>query len=310
MAEPRPALATLPDDDLAGALLQLATSIEFPTAGPTVSGSPDLAAQTRRRIELNPLRPSIWRRLGLGGGGGVGVGVGVGAASGRPMRRGLVLALVALLVLAAVAGAVSLGLPGLRIIFGNGSSRSPIASPSPTPSSTASPTPSSPTPSPTLQPLGGSLGLGDALPFADVERKAGFDILLPTEPPIGPPDVSYLNGQRVALVWASRPELPATNTLGIGLVLNEFRGTVDQGYYEKALGGQTTVTPVTVGGTRGYWISGSPHFIYYIDPQGQVVTDESRVVGDVLIWATADVTYRLETSLDKTAAITLAESLR
>jgi hypothetical protein len=307
VAEPRLALASLPDDELAGALRQLATAVDFPTAVPTDQGAPDLAARARLRIQSNPPRRAIRQRLGLD----VRVGGGAGL-QGRPMRRGLVLALVALLALAAVAAAVGLGLPGLRIIFGNVPSPSPIsiASPSPSPSSTASPIPSGPTPSATIQPLGGSLGLGDAMPLADVERLAGFHILLPTEPPIGPPDVSYLNGQRVALVWATRPELPVTNTLGIGLVLNEFRGTVDQGYYEKALGGQTTVTPVTVGGASGYWISGSPHFIYYIDPQGQVVTDESRVVGDVLIWATADLTYRLETSLDMTAAIKLAESLR
>jgi len=295
VAEPRLALASMPDDDLAGALRQLATSIAFPSAVPAEPTAPDLAARARRRIEQNPPRRSIWQRLGL---------------RGRPMRRGLVLALVALLVLAAVAGAVGLGLPGLRIIFGNPPSPSSISNLSPTPSSGPSPTPSGPGPSATIQPLGGSLGLGDALPFADVERQAGFDVLLPTDPPVGPPDVSYLNGQRVALVWATRPALPETNTLGIGLVIVEFRGTVDQGYYEKILGGETNITPVTVDGGRGYWISGGPHFFFYTDAKGQVVTDESRVVGDVLIWATADVTYRLETSLDKAAAIKLAESLR
>lgn len=304
MVEPRLALATLPDDDLAGALRQLAGSVAFPSAAPAQPGAPDLAARARRRIELNPPRRSIWQRLGLDS------GAGGAALRGRPMRRGLVLALVALLVLAAVAGAVGLGLPGLRIIFGNVPSPSPISSPSPAPSSSASPTPSGPGPSATIQPLGGSLGLGDALPFAEVEREAGFDVLLPTDPPIGPPDVSYLNGQRVALVWASRPALPETNTLGIGLVLVEFQGAVGLGYYEKILGGETRITPVTVDGARGYWISGGPHFFFYTDAHGQLVTDESRVVGDVLVWATADVTYRLETSLDKAAAIKLAESLR
>jgi hypothetical protein len=301
VVEPRRALLALPDDELVGALRQLATSVAFPSAVPTEPGAPDLAGHARRRIELNPPRPSIWQRLGLGG--RVGGGAGLRA---RPVRRGFVLALVTLLVLAAVAGAVGLGLPGLRIIFGQG----PSPMPSPTATSTSSSSPSRPAPSATIQPLGGSLGLGDALPFAEVERQAGFDVLLPTDPPIGPPDVSYLNGQRVALVWASRPALPETNTLGIGLVLAEFQGTVDQGYYEKILGGETTITPVTVDGARGYWISGGPHFFFYRDAQGQVVTDESRVVGDVLVWATADVTYRLETSLDMAAAIKLADSLR
>jgi hypothetical protein len=305
VAEPRLALATLPDDDLTGALRQLAGSVAFPSAAPAQPGAPDLAARARGRIELNPPRRSIWQRLGLDR------RVGGGAElRGRPMRRGLVLALVALLVLAAVAGAVGLGLPGLRIIFGDVPSPSLISSPSPAPSPSASPTPSGPGPSATIQPLGGSLGLGDALPFAEVERAAGFDVLLPTDPSIGLPDVSYLNGQRVALVWANRPALPETNTLGIGLVLVEFQGAVGQGYYEKILGGETTITPVTVDGARGYWISGDPHFFFYTDAHGQLVTDESRVVGDVLVWATADVTYRLETSLDKAAAIKLAESLR
>ncbi|HTG40950.1 MAG TPA: hypothetical protein VK697_04980 [Methylomirabilota bacterium] len=302
MAESRQALATMPDEELAGALRHLATSIDFSTAGPSEPGSPDLAARVRRRIEQNPLRPSLWRRLGLG------VGVGTRA---RPIRRGLVLALVALLVLAAVAGAVGFGLPGLRIIFGEGPS--PTASP-PAPSSASprpsQPGPSEPGPSATVQPLGGSLGLGDAVPLAEVRRQASFEILLPTDPPIGLPDVSYLNDQRVTLVWASGAVLPETNTAGIGLVLGEFRGNVDQGYYEKVLGDQTIVTPVTVNGGRGYWIHGGPHFFYYIDPQGQVVTDESRVVGDVLIWTRADVTFRLETSLGMAAAIRLAESLR
>jgi hypothetical protein len=287
----------MPDEELAGALRQLATSIDFPARRPTEPGSPDLAARARRRIEQNPLRPSLWRRLGLG------VGAGTRA---RPIRRGLVLALVALLILAAVAAAVGFGLPGLRIIFGQG----PSPTPTPPATSSASPRPSEPGPSATVQPLGGSLGLGDAVPLADVRRQAGFEILLPTDPPIGPPDVSFLNDQRVTLVWASGPGLPETDTPGIGLVLGEFRGNVDQGYYEKVLGDQTIVTPVNVSGGRGYWIHGSPHFFYYIDPQGQVVTDESRVVGDVLIWTRADVTFRLETSLGMAEAIRLAESIR
>jgi hypothetical protein len=295
----------LPDDELAGALQQLATSIAFPNAGRIEPGAPDLATRTRRRIELNPPRSSIWQRLGVDG------GFSAGGGRTRPMRRSLVLALIALLALAAVAGAVGLGLPGLRIIFGQGPSPTPSpaatfpASPSP-----SGPGPSGPSPSATILPLGGSLGLGDPLPFTEVERLAGFDVLLPTDPAIGQPDVAYLNGQRVALVWASRAELPETNIVGVGLVLGEFRGHLDAGLFQKIIGDGTTVTPVTVDGSPGYWISGSPHFFMYVDPLGQVVSDESRVVGDVLAWTTGDVTYRLETSLDRAAAIKLAESLR
>ena len=296
MAESRQALATMPDEELGGALRQLATSIDFPTR-PTEPGSPDLAARIRRRIELNPLRPSLWRRLGLG------VGAGTRA---RPIRRGLVLALVALLILAAVAGAVGFGLPGLRIIFGEPPSPQPTAGGT-LPSQTAA---SRTTPSATLAPLGGSLALGDAVSFADAQRQAGFDVVLPTDPDLGQPDASYLNGQRVGLIWATRPGLPGTLSPGVGLVISEFRGAVDERYFEKVLGPDTTLTRVTVSGSPGYWISGAPHFFFYIDPNGQAINDDHPTVGDVLLWTKGDVTYRLETSLGMAAAIRLAESLR
>ena len=67
---------------------------------------------------------------------------------------------------------------------------------------------------------------------------------------------------------------------------------------------------MTVDGSQGWWISGAPHFFYYIDPEGNAVEDTHRQVGDTLIWSTGDVTYRLESSLGMEAAISLAESLR
>ena len=310
MTEPRQALGALPDDELAIALRELATSVAFPSPGATTPGAVDLAASVRRRIEQRPPRASIWQRLRWAAGpGGAQTGAAIGAQSrlgGRPIRRGVVLALAALLILAAVAGAVGLGLPGLRIIFGQPPSPQPTAGGS-QPGQTGA---SGATPSATLAPLGGSLALGDAVSFAEAQRQAGFDVVLPTDPDLGQPDASYLNGQRVGLIWATRPGLPGTESPGVGLVISEFRGNVDERYFEKILGPDTTLTRVTVGGSPGYWISGAPHFFFYIDPKGQAVNDDHPTVGDVLLWTNGDVTYRLETSLGMAAAIRLAESLR
>ena len=296
MAESRrPFPRAIEDETLAQALRELATSVAFPTAAGSPPGVPDLALLVRQRIELAPPRPSIWDRFRWG----TGPASAAGRVTGRPMRRGLVLALAALLVLAAVAGAVGLGLPGLRIIFGEGPGTRPSAE------ATLGPSPSE-----SISPLGASLALGTALPFADVERLAGFDVLLPTKPDLGSPDAAYINGQRAALVWNSRPDLPETLSPGVGLVLSEFRGNVDEGFFQKILGSDSTLTRVTVGGSRGYWINGAPHFFMYVDPDGKFLQDDHRVVGDVLLWTKGDVTYRLETSLGLEAAIKLAESLR
>jgi hypothetical protein len=279
VAEQRVNLASMDDSALEGALRDLATAIAYPSVG--VGGS-DIAARVRRRIETAPPAPA--RRTVLGW------------LGGRPIRRSVVVAIAALLVLAAVVGAVGLGLPGIRIIFGG---------PTPPPSAIASPSPGA-----SLGTVGQSLALGTRLPLDDAARIAGLDLVLPTDPAIGPPDAAYLLAGRVALVWSERPGLPPDPSNGIGLLLSEFRGTVDEGYYRKQLESDGVVTPVTVNGAPGYWISGPPHFFVYVDERGETVDDTHRMVGDTLVWADGDVTYRLESQLGMEDAIRLAESLR
>jgi hypothetical protein len=280
----------MPDEALGAALRELGGAVAFPSAAAT--GRPDIA--TRVRVQIV--------ETGLSGAGRAGRRRAFGWLPARPMRRGLVFALAGLLILAAIAGAVGFGLPGLRIFFG------PLPTPSVAPSVSPSASPSrSPLAPP---PVGSSLGLGVALPLEEIEAKVDFDLILPPDPAIGSPDASFKSEERVALVWATKPGLPETNASGIGLVINEFPGTTDRGFFEKVLTQDTTVTPVTVNGLEGYWLSGAPHFFMYVDREGDQHFDEGRVVGDTLIWTSGETTYRLESALGKDAAIRLAESLR
>jgi hypothetical protein len=284
VAEARRLLAAMSDDALEGALRDLGSAIEFPStaaAGSAGSAGRDVAAQVLHRIEAAPPRrgPLDWLRA-------------------RPVRRSLLVAVAALLILAAVAGAVGLGLPGIRIIFGGPTPVTPTASPS-APASGA-----------TARPIGQGMGLGTRVSLADAARRADLDLVLPADPSIGPPDAAFLLANRVALVWGERPGLPVDASSGVALLLNEFRGSVDEGYYTKLLDTGTRVRPVTVGGSPGYWIDGPPHFFFYTDPSGAIVDDARRVVGDTLIWTDGAVTYRLESQLEMADAISFAESLR
>jgi hypothetical protein len=154
------------------------------------------------------------------------------------------------------------------------------------------------------------MGLGTNVSLEEAARIAGLELILPPDPAIGPPEEAYVFVNRAALVWPERPGLPADPATGVGLLLSEFRGTVDEGYYQKTLESETQVVPVTVNGDRGYWIGGPPHFFYYVDPTGRAVDDTHRSVGNTLIWSDGDVTYRLESQLGMDEAIRLAESLR
>jgi hypothetical protein len=264
-------------------LLDLGRSLAFPAP------AADFAPRVMQRIARRPATRPWWRGQSL--------------VFGRPVRRALLVAIALLLVLAAVAGAVGLGLPGLRIIFGIPAGASPTPS-----ASQGAPGPSASDGGP-----GDSLGLGQRIALEQLDQAAGFHVGRPGDPVVGSPDAAYVDALRanqVSLVWATRPGLPATLEPGVGLLLTQYDGRLDNGFLTKALGTGTTVEPVRVNGREGYWVSGEPHFFFYTARNGQFVDDSRRWVGDALLWSDGIYTYRLETSLGREAAIRIAESLR
>ncbi|HSL76387.1 MAG TPA: hypothetical protein VK867_05540 [Candidatus Limnocylindrales bacterium] len=284
------------DDSLEAALRALAGEIDWPAAAPTTAdgttAGPDIATRVRARLVAGEGRrsPRRWWTL-----------------RGRPMRRSLVLAIAALLALAIVAGAVGLGLPGLRITLGE-----PPASvlPSPTPTATGS---RSPTPSPTLPPITGMrLNLGRQVTLDDVEPTIGVAVRLPADERLGPPASVWIDrakGDQVGYVWKASDDLPETTERGVGLVLMRFDGADDREYYEKMINTGTSIERVKVAGHDGYWISGEPHFFFYTTSDGNFVEDTRRWVGDALIWNDGTATYRIESALGRDATIEIAESI-
>jgi hypothetical protein len=79
---------------------------------------------------------------------------------------------------------------------------------------------------------------------------------------------------------------------------------------KKVTGSQpgTTYEPVTVEGAQGFWISGEPHVIAYLEPDGDIRSETVRLAGNVLLWETGGVTYRIESTLSRAKAIAIAES--
>ena len=282
---------------LDAALFDLSRALAMPAGD---LGGPDPAMRARLRIVAGDRSSESrgWRRQYLPG-------------LGRPLRRGLVLALLALVVVAAIAGAIGLGLPGIRIVQAPSGDPTPgAATPSAPPASGSVPTPSSrPTPS-ISGPLGFSLGLGDPITLTGAAAAVDFPVALPRVPNGGGPAAAWLLDGRLSFVWPSGPNLPPTAEPGIGVLLSEFRGSLDPGYFEKVVGNGTTLTTVRVGDVTGYWLSGDPHEIVYVDANGNPFFDSRRSVADTLLWARGDVTYRLETGLGRAATIALAETMR
>lgn len=273
-------------DNLELALTDLAGAIAFPAP------SPALAPRIRARIEAAPVpvEPAWrrWRRWASAPGGT------------RPVRRSLVIAVALLLVAATVAAAIGLGLPGIRLLFG--------PAPTATPGGTVRPS----GPGASLEP-GARLGLGERVELADLASRADFPVRYPTDPLVGPPDAAWIDPRKagqVALAWRTRADLPATTEPGVGMLLMQFNGRLDQGMITKMIDSGTNVERVAVGGNPGFWITGDQHFFFYEDANGNAVDDTRRWVGDTLLWTEGGLTYRLEASLGRATAIRIAESLR
>ena len=284
--------------DLERELRALGADLAVPAGG-------DLPAAVRDRIAALPVpaRDRWWTRFPTGG----------------PARRAVLVAIALILILATVAGAAVLGLPGLRIIFGPAASVAPsvVASPTLAASPAAGPSsgPGSSSPGPSDATLGAGLGLGEPLALEAAHGTVPFAILLPTDVRLGDPEVAWwepdVGDGQLTILWRATPDLPATQVAGVGALLTETPGTTDDGLIEKSIGPSGTAEPVTVEGQPGYWLTGPPHgFVWWRSVDGEYIEDSRRTVGDTLVWTSDGMLYRLETELGRDAAIEIAESLR
>ena len=212
----------------------------------------------------------------------------------RSFRRSLLLAAALVLLVVGAAFAVRYGLELLSIEFG------PVPTLAPTP--THSP-----------GDLGAGLRLGEPLTLNQLPTEADFLVRVPDA--LGAPDAIYLGlglrGQ-VAFVYAPRPDLPASDLLqGAGLLITQNQGKPDEGLAHKIVNTSgATVTNVDVDGAPGIWISGAPHIVWYLAPDGRTFINESRrVVGDTLAWERDGVLYRIEGAISLERALEIAESM-
>jgi hypothetical protein len=267
--------------------------------------APGLALAVRLRVERGEAaaldRPTWAERLGL--------------PSVGPLRRSLVLALAAVVLVGGIAAAIGFGLPGLRIvILGPAPSPSPgVVGPSLSPG--ASPT-STPTPTP---PSLESLNLGSPVERSAAQAAVGYSVKLPSLPELGQPLGIYAQGNppeaRVSAIYAANPSFPAgsnpPNVAGepVAIIVMEFPGLLDEGYLKKVLEPGTSIQSQTVSGHQGFWISGEPHQLVYVGPDGNGKEDAVRVVGNVLAWNDGDLTFRIEGARDLEAALRIAASV-
>jgi hypothetical protein len=148
--------------------------------------------------------------------------------------------------------------------------------------------------------------LGRPLPAAEAVAIAGFDPPLPAGP--APDEIYVVDSQfgdpGLAFAWLPGERYPGIAGTEWGQLLMVFQGDDEQ--VVKTVERFEDVEEVQVNGRRAYWIA-VPHEIVFETDRG---TETFSVTGNVLIWHEGDLAYRLETSLGRPAAISVAESIR
>jgi len=153
---------------------------------------------------------------------------------------------------------------------------------------------------------------GQRATLDDARRRLPFAIRVPQD--LGTPDDVYVDttsgGEHVTLVYRERPDVPTSRVSGVAALVVEFRGSVEPNFFGKVAGPETKIEEVTVNGSRGYWLEGSPHLFLYRDANGAILQESVRLAGNTLLWEQDGVTLRLEAQVSKDSALRLAASVR
>jgi len=173
-----------------------------------------------------------------------------------------------------------------------------------------------PAASPTLSPaVGAALDLGEPATLEAAQRQ--LPLLVPALPALGAPSAVYVApgpaGGRVALVYDVRAGLPPPTSTGVSLLLLEVRAPssgFDPIVVRKTAGPATGIEDVTVNGGHGVWLEGAPHQLFLPDPSGQFHLDQVRLAANVLLWEQGGLLLRLEGSLSRDKALTIAASVQ
>ncbi|MDQ6616015.1 MAG: hypothetical protein M3083_15070 [Actinomycetota bacterium] len=157
------------------------------------------------------------------------------------------------------------------------------------------------------------LDLGQAVTLTEAARRVGFAVRIPNLPVFDQPDGVSVSTPppegEVTLMYRPRADLPASAQTGVGLLLTEFQGTMEAGFFGKVAEPGTTIEALAVHRQPAYWLAGAPHAFFYRTAKGGIYPDTLRLATNTLIWQAGPVTLRVEGDITKEQALAIADSL-
>jgi hypothetical protein len=158
----------------------------------------------------------------------------------------------------------------------------------------------------------GQLRLGERTTLDAARDDLDFEPLIPEA--AGEPDGVFVEttvpGGQLSLTYRPRGDLPEARSTGVGLLVDEFRGDLAPEYMGKIASQATSVDEFELDGEKAIWLEGAPHFFFYRTPDQPIREDQLRIAQNVLLLEHGRLLVRLEGAFDRERAIELARSLR
>jgi hypothetical protein len=157
------------------------------------------------------------------------------------------------------------------------------------------------------------LDLGAPVSVAEASQRIGFPVRIPVLAGFDRPDGVFVGTPppegEVTLMYLPAPGLVASAQTGVGLLLTEFQGTMEAGFFAKVAEPGTTIEALAVHGQPAYWLSGAPHAFFYRGVGGELYPDTLRLAANTLVWQSGPITLRVEGDISKAQALAIADSL-
>jgi hypothetical protein len=140
------------------------------------------------------------------------------------------------------------------------------------------------------------LDLGVPISLGDAAQTAGFEPLRSSL--LGDPDRVTWDGR---MIWFRYGD--------VRFLVSQFTGSERIELVKKLVEPRTMITPVSVLGQQGYFLSGATHFLY-LAPTDVIREERVRLARNVLLWQHGPLTLRLEGDLTVSEALRIARSFR
>ena len=164
----------------------------------------------------------------------------------------------------------------------------------------------------TTPPTDAVLNLGPAVSIDAAISRTGLPD--PTPALLGDPQSVHVvtppvTGQ-ILLVYAPSDLVLQSPVSGVGALVSVMPAHIDEGFFRKTLGSESTVRPIDFNGVSGFWIEGAPHQVLFDVGNGQIQPDTLRLATNTLLWERDGHVYRLEADISLETAVRIAQSIQ